>query len=49
LKFDFAKRITQGRPKALGGVHFPQQKIVTVVMGDNEAQAIKDIEYAMNS
>jgi hypothetical protein len=48
LKFDLAKRISIGRPKALGNVTFPQQKIVTVVFGDNEQQALKDIEVSLN-
>lgn len=48
FKYDFAKRITQGRPKALGSVSFPQQRIVTVVMGDNEQSALRDIETSLN-
>lgn len=48
FKYDFAKRVTQGRPKALGSVSFPQQRIVTVVMGDNEQSAIRDIETSLN-
>lgn len=48
LKYDLAKRISIGRPKALGSVTFPQQKIVTIVFGDNEQQALKDIEVSLN-
>lgn len=49
LKFDFAKRITQGRAKALGSNSLPHQKMVCVVMGDNESQALRDIEIALNN
>lgn len=48
IKFDFGKRITQGRPKALGAVSLPFQKMIAVVLGDNEPQAIRDIEVALN-
>jgi len=48
MKFDFAKRIAAGRGKGLGANSFPAQKIVTVVMGDNQLQSIRDIELALN-
>ena len=48
MKFDFAKRITAGRGKGLGANTFPVQKIVTVVMGDNQQQSLRDIELSLN-
>lgn len=48
VKYDLARRITQGRTKAMGSSTFPRQKLVTVVMGDNEQQALYDIEQALN-
>jgi hypothetical protein len=32
----------------MGSVTLPKQKMVTVVMGDNEQQALGDIEQALN-
>jgi len=49
LKFELAKRITIGRNAGgFSNNSFPQQKIVVVVNGDNEASALKDIETALN-
>ena len=49
LKFDLAKRLTVGSTRGYGGHSFPQQKTVVVICGDNEQQALVDIEYALNN
>jgi len=48
LKFDLAKRISIGRKGGYGSTNAPQCKILTVVIGDNEPQAVADMEMAMN-
>ena len=48
LKFDLAKRIAAGRKSGFGGQQAPPCRIVTVVVGDNEASAIRDIETSLN-
>ena len=44
-----AKRITTGRKGNYGKDQAPQCKMVTVVIGDNETDALSDIESAMNT
>ena len=48
LKYDLAKRITMGRKSGFGGQQALPCKIVTVVLGDNEESAIRDIECSLN-
>jgi hypothetical protein len=48
LKFDLARRITTGRKGGYGGSGAPPCKYICVVIGDNEASALADIETAMN-
>ena len=48
VKYELAKRFAQGRNSGLGGSQAPPCKIVTVVLGDNEASAIGDIEASLN-
>lgn len=49
LKFDLARRIAHGRRGGYGSSNAPPCKVITVVIGDNEAQALADIEWALNN
>ena len=48
LKYDLAKRFAMGRKSGFGGQQALPCRIVTVVMGDNEESAIRDIEVSLN-
>ena len=49
LKFELAKRITVGRKVGYGVSQAPSCKMVTVIVGDNEVQALADIEASLNN
>lgn len=50
LKFDLARRITIGRKGGFSGsTAAPPCKMITVVIGDNEPQALADIEASLNN
>ena len=44
-----AQRISKGRISGMGGSVAPSCKMLTVVIGDNEESAIRDIEASMNA
>lgn len=49
LKYEFAKRLTVGRKGGFGNNRAPSCKMVTVVLGDNEEAALRDIEMSLNT
>ena len=49
LKYELGQRISKGRISGMGGSIAPPCKMVTVVTGDNEEQAIRDIEASLNA
>lgn len=48
MKFDLARRITNGKRDAPGYKYVPPAKYVCVVIGDNEASTLPDVESALN-
>ena len=48
FKLEMAKRIVMGRKATIGKVQLPPCKLVTVVMGDNNQSALRDIEASLN-
>mmetsp|Transcript_26108 Transcript_26108/g.32624 ORF Transcript_26108/g.32624 Transcript_26108/m.32624 type:complete len:155 (+) Transcript_26108:652-1116(+) len=48
MKYDLAQRISKGRVQGMGASGSPPCKMITVIIGDNEAQAMRDIEASMN-
>lgn len=48
VKFELSKRIAVGRKGGYGISQAPPCKTICVVIGDNEAQALGDMEVAMN-
>lgn len=49
LKYELAKRISAGRKGGYSKSQAPPCKIVCVIIGDNEIQALADMEAAMNN
>ena len=49
IKYDLAQRIAKGRITGMGSSVAPPCKLVTVVVGDNDPSAIRDIEASMNA
>jgi len=49
VKYDLAKRISMGRKGGFAHSQAPPCKMITVVIGDNEAGALADIESSLNS
>ena len=49
MKYELAQRISKGRVSGMGGAFKPECKQITVVIGDNEPQAIRDIEASLNN
>ena len=48
-KYELAQRIAKGRISGMGGSVSPSCKMLTVVIGDNEQAAIRDIEASLNA
>jgi len=48
LKYDLSKRIASGKGKGFNGDAAPACKSVTVVLGDNVDQSLRDIIFALN-
>lgn len=49
IKYELAQRITAGRVKGMSRSGDHTCKAVTVVLGDNEESAIRDIETSLNA
>ena len=50
VKYELAQRISKGRNTKMMGASFVRPcKIVTVVLGDNEPSALRDIEASLNA
>jgi len=49
IKLDLAKRIALGKGKGFDGESAPACKIITVVLGDNTEQSLRDLVHALNN